>query len=140
MPSFYWRHMPTPDTMQYAHRRVYYDLLFSLPYYSVGLLLTAVGLGATPLILHRVPSLSSRPFWSAACLTLALLLLLAVASDVVTLSGPWRGPVFLLDRNSVLFALCRVFLPAAILSGVLAAGKRWIATQSSPLPRSIQTR
>ena len=77
MPSFYWGHVPTPDFVQYPHRRVYYDLLFSLPYYSAGLLLTAIGCGATPLILP-LPLLIVTPLLSAACFTLALLLLFAI--------------------------------------------------------------
>jgi len=145
MPSFYWGHMPTPGFREYARRHMYYDCLFSLPYYSVGLLLAVIGCGATPLILRRFPSLSAHAFWSAAWLTLTLLLLLAIASDVVTLSGAWRAPVFLLQRYPDLLALCKVLLPASILSGVVAAGKRWVsaagrATEFSPLLRSTQKR
>lgn len=132
MPSFCWGDRPLPDYGEYMRRQNYYDLLYSLPYYLAGLVLTFIGCGATPLILRRLRASPSHAFRNAAAATLALLLLLAIASDAGTLLGIWRGPVFLLHRYYdafTIWSLCKVLLPACILSGVTAVGKQWVFTR-----------
>jgi len=118
--------MPQPNISEYTRRQNYYDLIYSLPYYFAGIVLTVAGCGATPLILRRRAS-RTHIFWKALVTTLALLLLLALVSDVGTLLRVWQGPVFLLDRHHEIWALCEVFLPPCFLSGVVAVGKRWVS-------------
>jgi hypothetical protein len=127
MPSFQWGRLPQPNLGEYTRRQNHYDLIYSLPYYFAGLLLTGIGCGVTPLILRRLRTSPSHVFRNAVVATLAQLLLLALVSDVGTLLGAWRGPVFLLDRYHEIWALCQAFLPACVLSGVVAVGKRWIS-------------
>src|ERR1700722_647071 len=122
MPSFQWGKMPQPKIGEYTRRQNHYDLIYSLPYYFAGLVLTIIGCFATPLILRLLRSSPSHVFRSAVVTTLALLLLLALVSDVGTLLGSWQGPMFLLDRYHEIRALCQVFLPACVLSGVVAVG------------------
>jgi hypothetical protein len=126
MPSFEWGRMPPPDLGQYTRRQSYYDLIDSFPYYFAGGILTVIGCGATPLILRRLRTSPSHVFWNAAVTTLVQLLLLALVSDVGTLLGAWRGPVFLLDHHHEVRALCQVLLPACVLSGAVAVAKRRI--------------
>lgn len=140
MPSFYWGEMPSPDFGEYVRHQSYYDFLYSLPYWLTGLAMTLVGLGIAPWLLRRLQAYPAHSFRRAAAMTLALLLLLAIGSDVGTLRGTWSAPLFLLhhrhDRFSM-WALCQVFMPASILSGATAIGKRWL----SPRPyRGFSTR
>ncbi|MGO9094547.1 MAG: hypothetical protein ACLQGV_04935 [Bryobacteraceae bacterium] len=127
MPSFGWGQMHAPDLGEYYRRQSYYDFLYSLPYYAAGLIMTGVGCGVAPLLLRRVRPSSSGTFVGAAATSLALLLLLALGSDAGTYLGFWRAPSFLLYGGFKLFfvfALCKLFLPASILSGAVELGKR----------------
>lgn len=131
MPSFEWGRMPQPNLGEYTRRLNHYNLIYSLPYYFAGLVLTLVGCGVTPAIVGRFRAWSSHAFRSAIATTLALAILLVIASDVGTLYGVWSGPLFLLHRYhdfSSVWALCQALLPAPILSGVIAVAKRWLAT------------
>ena len=127
MPSFYWGHAPQPEMGEYMRRQSHYDLLYSIPYYVAGLVITFIGCGATPLILRRLRASPTHAFRNSAGTTLALVLLVAMAFDACTLLGAWKGPLFLLTRYLDAFtilSLCKVLLPACILSGAIAVWQR----------------
>ncbi len=122
-PSFYWGNRSLPDLGEYYRHKKKYDLLFALPYYAAGGVITLVGLGITPGILRRSPVLRERLFLSAFLVTLGLLLLVATASDAGSVFGVWRGPLFLWHGAydaGLVRPLGQVFLPGCIVS-VLAA-------------------
>jgi hypothetical protein len=131
MPSFQWGALPQPSLGEYMRRQNHYDLIYSAPYYLAALVITLIGFGITPLILRRVRGSELPVFRDAAATTLALLLLVAIASDVGTLLGIWRGPAFVLHHYWDLFsiwALCKSILPGCILSGLAASANRWSNT------------
>jgi hypothetical protein len=118
-------------------RQSYYVLIYSVPYYLTGLVLTIIGCGATPLILRRLRTSPSHGFRDAMVVTLALLILLALISDLGALLGRWQGPVLLLRRRyDYDMGLGLVFLPACILSGVVEVGRRFLSAHPSRLIRN----
>ena len=127
MPSFQWGHLPQPNYGEYLRRKHYYVRIYSLPYYFAGLLLTTLGCGAAFLVVRKARPSLSRVFWRAAGGTLTAVILVALASDVGTRLGAWRGPMFLLHSSywdpANIWALCKMFLPACAMSGVVAIGK-----------------
>ena len=129
IPSFYWGGMPLPTLGEYVRRKREFDLFYSIPCYLTGLLCTLIGCGVTPRLVPSRPPSSASAFSRAAVTTFALLLVLAIASDLGSLRNTWRSPLFLLqddyDRFQIL-ALAKVFLPASILSGLIAAAKHWL--------------
>jgi len=129
MPTFYWGTLPTADFGEYNRNQGRYDLLYSLPYYLTGLVITVVGCGAAPLLLKHLRVSSTHSFWSATLATLVLLILVAMISDAGALLRIWRGPVFLLHNDYpfvTIWSLFKTFLPASFLSGAIALRKRWL--------------
>ena len=130
MPSFQWGHLPQPNLSEFTRRRDYYLRIYSLPYYLAGLVITTIGCSVAFWTARRVQPVLSRVCWSSAALTLALLLLLALASDVGNRMGAWRGPYLLLHEYYdpvTIWALCKMLLPSCVLSGVVAIGHRLIS-------------
>jgi hypothetical protein len=126
MPSFFWGKTPFPDLGEYYSHRHYYDLLYSVPYLLAGLITTIVGCAVAPLVLRTLRPTSSRIFINTAVATLTMLLLVAVASDAGYYLRFWNGPLFLLHSDISFYdviILSRIFLPASLLAGVVAAGK-----------------
>jgi hypothetical protein len=105
MPSFYWGTLPQPDLGGYNRNQVHYDLLYSVPYYLAGLVITLVGCVAAPLLLKQLRTSPAHSFRSAASATLGLLILAAMISDAGTLLRIWRGPVFLLHSDYRFFPI-----------------------------------
>jgi hypothetical protein len=130
MPSFFCYGI-APDMGEYARHRLYYDVLYFLPYCLTGLIMTAVGFGVTPLVIRCIkPSWLGR-FTGATISTLALLLLLATGADVCSHLGLWNSPIFLLRGNWYLgdiLILGEVFIPASVLSGAIEVAKHWFRT------------
>jgi len=123
-PGLWWGDPPTPSQQEYYLHRRYYDSLFLAHYLGAGLFLTACGAILSVTRLAKTPALP--PFVSGAA-TCAATLTAAASSDVGSLMGVWRAPLFLLhDSYSPYFmivVLPKVFLPAAIGSGLIALGR-----------------
>jgi hypothetical protein len=135
MPSFGWGKMPSPTLGEYYSRKSYYDSLYWSQYLLAGLAATAVGYAVAPRLRRRFSIFSSRPFVGTAGVTLVLLLLLTLLSDVGVKLGIWTAPQFLLHSNYDLFcilALAKLLLPASLLSGVVEASRsmpKWTGLQ-----------
>ena len=128
MPSFAWQKMPTPAMAEYRAHESYYDRMFVTPYLVAALVITVVGC-------RVAPRLTRTAIRSAVC-TLAVLLLISVASDPGIFIGFWTSPRILLhefDPHSILL-LATVFGPAVLMSAVveLTATPATSNAQSTP--------
>lgn len=125
-PSFYWgRRPPMPDLGEYNRWERYFNFLYSLPYYVAAFIITLLGCGVAPLLGRRWAPLKGG-FLRRAAATLALLLVAAMLSDAGVLLRIWYGPVFLLHKYYdpfTIWALAKVFVPATVLSGLIAVGE-----------------
>ena len=120
-PSFYWGDMPLPDPKEYYGRQTHFDFIYWLPYLAVGLVITFVGSVVAPALLRRMRPQAEITFLRALLATLASLVFLAVLSDLGGRLRIWSGPVFFLHGDfspHIVLALCQVFLPGSILSGI----------------------
>ena len=133
MPSFYWgRHTPFPKFHEYYENRANLDLVFSIPYYVAGLVVTVLGCGIGPQIAKGVTKGVRLRFVISSAAALIMLLVLAVISDVGGLLDWWIGPRFLLMRSFSAYdvlVLAKTFLPASLLSGFVALGWNFVARQ-----------
>lgn len=131
-PSFWWGDRPTPGPHEYFRNKAYYDLLFTTPYLVAGFILTVCGCAVAQPLAQRLRTSVSRPMIASSVATCALTLLAAATSDAGSLLGLWQAPLFLLHGSYspylLIVVLPKVFLPAAILSGLLAlaSAKRFL--------------
>ena len=127
MPSFYWGRAPLPDSGEYYNRQDYYDLLFSVPYWVVGLIITLAGCIVTAWLRDRIRPAFPNEFRGGFAVTLSILVALALLNDGGSLLDLRTAPLFLLHGDYspyTIVAMFKVFLPGPILSGLLEYVRR----------------
>jgi len=122
-PGFWWgAGHGSPGPREYYRHHDYYDFLFIVQYLPLAFVITAFGGVLAPLIAERIATSRRRPL-IAATLTMGILIALAILSDLSSqLRAGGRLPLFLLHNSyypDVIVALARIFLPAAIMSGLV---------------------
>jgi hypothetical protein len=111
--TFWWgEHSPTPTRAEYASDPRF-ETQFMRPYWIAAALVTALGYWAARL---RRPGRTM----------LAMLLVVAAASDAGDAFRLWRSERFLFDPRSIIVLLFEFMIPMALLTWLLAVGGKAI--------------
>jgi hypothetical protein len=111
-----------------AHVRFQYRI----PYFAAAFVFTLLGGIAPSRFLLRYPRLGKHPFAASMGIGLVLLLTGPAALDAGTHLNLWREPVWF--SHGMVRLMIMVFLPLALLSGIVAVGARRFRSTASVIP------
>jgi hypothetical protein len=133
MPSFSWTRLPAHGLRDYFLHERYYEFVYFLPYAEASAVITCTGCFIAPRILRQLRPRSPNAFLPTTTITLAVLVLEALLSDVGDLLRLWFvAPRFFLHGNFStvdLLVLARFFLPPSLLAGAIAVARRVLEIQ-----------
>ena len=121
LPGF---HPPRVGELAY-HENITIRLQYYLPYVVSALLFAMLG-GVVPgALAARNRALAAHPFLGSLVIGFALLLVLPLLLDAGTRAHLWHVPVWLPANDWSIRLLLVMYLPLALLNGLIALGARW---------------
>jgi hypothetical protein len=123
-PSFHWGLSDLrPTQAEYDRHPVYYSFRFSVPYVLAGIVLTFLGLQASPWLVVRSKISAKIESVSAALVALLLMLCIAAALDIGVRYKALNGPIIFSEPGYTFQILLASFAPLCVLTGLFVSGK-----------------
>ena len=97
---------------------------YRIPYLVVAFIFTLLGGIGPGYLLRRFPTIAWLRFFAAMIIGFLLLLVVPLSLDALAKFNIWRGTTWFTWDDWMVIFLIKVFLPLAILSGLIAVGAR----------------